>query len=309
MGNLTKKQHYVWRKYLKAWLPSGEDARIYTAFKAQNKVNLVALMGVGQQSYFYKMHELTKQDIDLIKAMVHGVSDILKGIMSDIATAYYSYTELKYLYRTDPTVKQKHPNIEQDIKEIEINTFEKIEGMIENMGHRLLECSGVDDLNKLEVDDGIQDALLYFFVQYGRTKNMYDRYVNGFAESPKHQSLIEHAFPFVSLYFAFELCHSTINSNWHITYVKNNTGIPFITSDQPIINYAYNEETDEGFELYYPISPVSAIILEVDAQLPQYSEYEADEKFVNSRNNKMWENAQLHVFANNEEVLKDFLNK
>lgn len=49
---------------------------------------------------------------------------------------------------------------------------------------------------------------------------MYDRYVNGFAESPKHQSLIEHAFPFVSLYFAFELCHSTINSNWHITYVK-----------------------------------------------------------------------------------------
>lgn len=67
------------------------------------------------------MHELTKQDIDLIKAMVHGVSDILKGIMSDIATAYYSYTELKYLYRTDPTVKQKHPNIEQDIKEIEIH--------------------------------------------------------------------------------------------------------------------------------------------------------------------------------------------
>lgn len=46
MGNLTKKQHYVWRKYLKAWLPSGEDARIYTAFKAQNKVNLMALMGL-----------------------------------------------------------------------------------------------------------------------------------------------------------------------------------------------------------------------------------------------------------------------
>lgn len=307
MGNLTKKQHYVWRKYLKAWIPSGEKVRIYTAFKTQTKVSLIALMDVGQQSYFYKMHELSKQDANLMKTMIQGASPILKGIMSDFATAYYSYTELKSIYRTDPTIVIKNPSIERDIKEIEVNTFEKVEGMIECLGHRLLECNSIDDIKNLETDDCIIETMLYFFVQYVRTKKMHDSYVQGFNDCPKYKSLIEHAFPFVSLYFAFELSRKTINSNWSITFVSNNTGIPFITSDQPIINFAYDEKTDDGFELYYPISPSTAIILEIDDQKTRYRECHANEEFVISRNSKMWDNAQLHVFANEDKILKVLL--
>ena len=308
MSTLTKRQHYVWRKYLRAWLTDEKDS-IYTAFKDQRKVNLVSLMGVGQQNYFYKMHEITEEDLKLMRSLVENAPAIFKGILSDMVFAYWSYTDIKKIYRNDPMIIQKRPSIEQEIKEIEINTFEKIEGKVELLGKSLLECKSIDDIKNLDVGDGILDIFLYFFVQHGRTKKMYDSHLKIFTDNPKYKSLIEHAFPFISLYNAFKLCYDMVASGWNIIFVKNKTSIPFITADQPIINYAYNEETEEGLELYYPTSPSTAVILMFDMHKTQYSEYNATEEFVNSRNNKMWNEALCQVFANNEEILKCFLTE
>lgn len=33
MANIVKRQHYVWRKYLRAWCSQGTDDSIYTTFK------------------------------------------------------------------------------------------------------------------------------------------------------------------------------------------------------------------------------------------------------------------------------------
>ena len=46
---ITKKQHYVWRFYLKPWTDSKETI----ACCRNDKVFRSVLMGVGQENYFY----------------------------------------------------------------------------------------------------------------------------------------------------------------------------------------------------------------------------------------------------------------
>ena len=47
--------------------------------------------------------------------------------------------------------------------------------------------------------------------------------------------------------------------------LENASAIPLITTDQPIINIASNPKDDLGvptkFELYYPLSPIKAMLL------------------------------------------------
>ena len=60
-----KKQHFVWRKYLKAW---SENDSIYCLM--DGRIFKSGLMGVGQERYFYKLKELTKDEIKFIKALI-----------------------------------------------------------------------------------------------------------------------------------------------------------------------------------------------------------------------------------------------
>ena len=58
MNTETKKQHYVWRKYLNPLKQRKEDKKVWTYIIKTNKVEYISLMDVAQESYFYKMYEL-----------------------------------------------------------------------------------------------------------------------------------------------------------------------------------------------------------------------------------------------------------
>ena len=63
MNTDTKKQHYVWRKYLNPWKQSPEERKVWTYIIKANKVEYISLMDVAQESYFYKMYELSPVEI------------------------------------------------------------------------------------------------------------------------------------------------------------------------------------------------------------------------------------------------------
>ncbi len=50
------------------------------------------------------------------------------------------------------------------------------------------------------------------------------------------------------------------DTNDNVHFLINNTQIPFITGDQPVINLAHNNIKIEKNDLYFPISPKYAII-------------------------------------------------
>jgi hypothetical protein len=51
---------------------------------------------------------------------------------------------------------------------------------------------------------------------------------------------------------------------YRIVFLKNETAMPFITGDQPVINILDPKTTDD-VALYYPLSPKLAIVLTKDA--------------------------------------------
>ncbi|MCL1077377.1 DUF4238 domain-containing protein [Parashewanella spongiae] len=114
----------------------------------------------------------------------------------------------------------------------------------------------------------------------------------------------------IGLNFAVTL---ELTQNLHnISLLINKTDIPFITSDQPVINvFDYRESgsfeppKEEELDLYYPISPNTAFMM---ARSKRFSNgfVHVTEEIVNEMNIKIARMAQTHIFSNSEESIKQY---
>jgi hypothetical protein len=59
MNQLKKKQHYVWKEYLKPWCL---NRRIFTYLKSLKKPIFSSLDGVAQERYYYSLAEFTIEE-------------------------------------------------------------------------------------------------------------------------------------------------------------------------------------------------------------------------------------------------------
>ena len=60
-------------------------------------------------------------------------------------------------------------------------------------------------------------------------------------------------------------------------------------------------------EVYYPLSPITALQVSFDPG-EKYSELDVDETIVREKNALIAKEAYLHIFANEEQILKDTLH-
>ncbi len=84
----TRKQHFVWRYYLKSWT---KESKIYTYFKDSKKIIRTSLLNIGQQRDFYKLHELTKEEIHYSKELLKALSIDYKEVIVFIDTTQELY--------------------------------------------------------------------------------------------------------------------------------------------------------------------------------------------------------------------------
>ncbi len=164
----VKKQHYVWRNYLRPW---ADNEKIQTYFIAERKIELINLMGVAQQRYFYKLIDLTGDEELFLKEFIKKSGD-----EADISF-YLTFLELftitsKMKKDLDKEFPIKNDQYENLIKELEINLMEQAHGMVENLGFKLINYRNIDDLKTIEKDDYMFDAIFFLCVQYFRTKNI-----------------------------------------------------------------------------------------------------------------------------------------
>lgn len=78
MGTTTKRQHYVWRGYLKRWNKEIDSlGRIYVYRKCvkgnQPKLENARLENVGFEKYYYDMTGFSKVDVGLVYKSVFEV--------------------------------------------------------------------------------------------------------------------------------------------------------------------------------------------------------------------------------------------
>lgn len=304
MENLKKKQHYVWRNYLKPWLDSSDGIQCY--FKDLQKIVNTGLMALAQEKYFYKLECFTKDELVFLRSYIDSFGNSkLHELFIDFYSLVDSFSDLK-----DPSVDT---NIfSSDIKEVEINSLENIHCVIENLGNSVINIRNLSQLKNV-VNNELYDALAFMCTQYFRTKKTKDKIITSFNGS-SYEVFSKKACDILCIINAFVLAKNiSFDPATRFRLLENNTSTPFITGDQPIFNILdENPDSDQEvkeLELYYPITPQLAIDIFFNAsEKEKCSKKNLCESDVEKYNLKVIANSFKYVFSNNKDLLLKYFS-
>lgn len=309
MSTIKKRQHYVWRNYLRGW--ADKKDHIWTLKKDENKILRSNLMGVAQERYFYRVYELTEKEINFMWRFIKEKTPIVvRGFCFDLLKGYTVPAKLKSVLISKGI---KNKDIEEIVRSTEINMFEDIHCLFEGFGEKILQCKSIEDLQSMEDEDW--DATLTFMMfQYMRTKNMRTSIISGFNEdSVQWGALADKVWPLMSAIQAITMGRNlSIDTTIKFKLLNNKTTLHFLTTDQPIINYVGDISDDKGYakalELYYPLSPQIALYIHFNVeQAEKFVVENLNEEQVEPYNKKMIDNSHMWVFSDTQEQLKSYL--
>ncbi len=332
-----RKQHYVFQAYLDAWTENGKLWCMY-----DKKTFQTGTMNVAQERDFYRIKPLNEDEkrfYDIFLSTLHP--DVKKQLEAHRDT-YLEVIEMKKnidIINNILTLKfGNYDKIPNEIKELCFKMENSIDIAINNIEedyHSDIESKGIKWIRSLcEMDnsfyfydnkiinEGYSDEpfnfIFFVCTQYFRTKAMTKRWISSFETSLKDLQCSKYGISIEKIqlenlvhHFFWEmknrLSYYLRRNKAHLTILINETDIPFITSDQPVINlYANYEKLSEEIKeimLYYPISPKVAILLN-DKNTEERIKLDVDK--VDYYNN-MIANAQYqYIFANNADTIKRY---
>jgi hypothetical protein len=292
-----RRQHYVWRHYLKPWT-FGEQIWCLR----ENRTFTNGLMGIGNSSYFYKINELTEKDIDLIqKLWVNDAPPILKELYKNWIILFSAIHTVKRISEKNGAYEKMKEGLDLAI----INFEEDMHAHIEGGAIPYIEKLINNDVGFLKDENGYFEFIYFLCVQYFRTKKRKETFLE-LQEEFKSFDLVK-IWNVCSHIMATALAFGMIREKEDFTCVmlKNNSTTEFITGDQPVINtFAKLDEKEklehEELELYYPITPKSALIISRKPEYKGIEEVEVDEVFATQLNDMIFLNSYDQIYSNNE---------
>jgi len=304
--SIVKRQHYVWRHYLRAW---ADNESIWTYFIEFDKIERTSLMGVAQEKYFYKLVDFTNEEETFLKNFIDRTSPkVVKPLNLDFLNLFTSTSKLKKQLDNTTNIAVDKEKYVKEIRKLEINLMEIAHGKMENLGHKLIAYRSLEDLKTIENDDYIFDAIMFLCFQYFRTKVMKKSVLKSF-DGDRFEELAKKSWNIISYSMATTLARSiSLHKNLKFIFIENQTENHFITGDQPIFNILNDKLDDNGevidLELYYPLSPKHALTIHFRPdQIEKYEKKSANNEMVEFLNKKILENSDFFVFADNEELL------
>ncbi len=296
MSNLTRMQHYVWRKYLRAWAPND---RIWCL--RENEVFNPNLMKVAQERDFYKLHDLTLEEVKFLEDFCKGQREPLR----DLNLKWVKYfTILFELQRKLIAQGQPADEVGRIIDRAAIEQEDILHGRIEQDAVASLEALLAGDASFFHISRK-KSAFLYFLAnQYTRTKKLKSKALEGpgkiTAVSP------ENIWNALSQIIATSIGQNLLAYSYQLYFLRPEGNEVFITGDQPVINlhgtYVAPTEAPKELDLYYPISPKLAVL--VASEPPENSALTDEE--VRAYNRHMQLQSHSMLFAHEANVLEPF---
>lgn len=279
---ITKRQHYVWRYYLKQWATKDQ----IWCLKNGERLFPSSLMGVANEKYFYEIEKFTECEKNYLLCFI-------RETMHPTVREHCVKFALKFISNSG-----------------KINWVENYYAKIENSSIRFYESLYQKEASFIKNDDCLLYFLIFLFEQYFRTKRN--------EESIKAQ-FVSVGLPFFVKFFAvLRHIYAKVTAqgglanknNYDFKLLKNESPQPFITGDQPVVNInraktTPNEES-EHLDLYYPLTPTLALLLIHKEHVSKHSESIDDETFINQYNSFIFEESHSQVYAKNKENLKLF---
>ena len=249
-------QHYVWKSYLDPWAESGQ---VY--FLRDGRVYHTNTKNVAKQRDFYRLRDLTKNDIDILEESIqespqhlHSLHHVLVSKCATIAR----------LHAVADAVLPGDDEACQALEEAVINTEEDLHSQIEANAVPLIKSMRSGNIDFFSDDKAVVDFFYFIGVQSMRTKRNREAVLKRLAEAnpsidiTRLWNMLSHILGMnIGWNLYAERC------NYRLVLLENPSDTPLITGDQPIVNtYAREDGTPpENLELYYPLSPQLAMLL------------------------------------------------
>ena len=255
---MKKRNHYVWKHYLKPW--TNKNGKIVC--KKEGKIIEVNVDKIAVEKYFYKLEFLTTDDFLFIEKIFCNEKNPVILESNKEYLELFSWVNMLISLRS----KINDISIQKKLDALVIEFNENIHNIIENSSEKYLQCLYKKDISFYDTPNGIVDFNTFICEQYFRTSYM-KRRMMGMQISFKNVNF-ENCWNIASHILASNLAGTLSMEREHFSCVllENNTVIPFYTSDQPVINIAANRNfnrqlTVNEFEFYYPITPNLALLM------------------------------------------------
>lgn len=300
----VKNQHYVWRHYLNAWAATGT----FCCYRHKDRQFLPTQpKSVASETYFYETQQLTGGDLEFLESIIGQATD---KKLQELNRDYVKLSQISFQMRAglkDATLPEPaRAALDRELRWAERNLSERYHAGIEN------KCQDILDWLRNENDDFYRDELrrndfFYFLsLQYFRTPRMRQ----GFSGSgtwiaghdPRRTSAILGHIYATNIGRAF-VCE---RKAYRIVFLKNETAVPFVTGDQPVIN-TLDPKTTDDVALYYPLSPALAIILTKDIVRFPDQKRRVTSLEVEAYNHAIYSMSEDQVYANDEAYLRSLV--
>lgn len=292
MAAIGKKlQHYIPRFYLRAWAQQG---RVYCL--QGGKIRLDSIRNLGAENYFYRLQELSPEDVDFLREFIKDSPEGLKASLEQLLESFTTpYLAKRMLQASGLATPEKMTEIDRIIIQLNENLHTRIEDDFQP--HLGAMISG----NLSFLEDAKKAAVFYrgLAVQYARTNHI--KQTRLAMDRKRFAQYLRIANPLVHiLAMNVGLSLYTERKRHTIMLLDNATNIPFITADQPVINIASapkDMRPPTKFELYYPLSPTKAMLLLEPASDFLPSDSSVSETFVHMYNLRMAAHSYRQVFS------------
>lgn len=190
------------------------------------------------------------------------------------------------------------------------NLGEEYQSINENVGYSYLDKLLKDDISFLSDYESKINFLTYLLTQYFRTNKSNSNIVKNFKNETEGMN-IENIWKILQYPCGV---NSAINLSITPIYycLLKSESIHFLTCDQPVINLKKDERSEDNsvlfLELYYPISPYTAIKISSDIKYIKQIEVISD-KQIDEFNQFMVDNCENQVYSDDEQLLKKYFQE
>lgn len=262
----TRRQHYVWRKYLEPWAtPKGKARQIWHLRRENKQPVHTEIKNVAAQRDFYRLRDLEPGDVEFVRTVgirpnTHPPAKIAnERWISRFDKFLRLHHAARDLVKADP---QKSAELDKELIEFQ----ERDNARIENRAVPHLAALQVGDVSFFDNEADAMKFSYFLAHQYFRTKAMRDRIRNTFNSKPD-KDRFDRTWPLFRYIFATNVGCEIFRhrKSVRLQVLTAAPGMEFITSDQPVINtygaFVPERTAIEEVELFYPVSPTRAAVL------------------------------------------------
>lgn len=306
-----KNHHYVWADYLRRW--ALEKDYVYCLTEKKN-IRYDPVTAMLKEDFFYKVTPLSDQDVKLICDISSQCSPDYQELHMKTLAHYLQIQEFISKYRQLGVANQE---ADQLIKVLECNAMENTHTEHENLAKYILAELADERLDVLQDKQNMLAFSSFLGMQFVRTKASRDSLIVSFSKKssnyPDFLKSLKNSWWFISYMFGMNMGASLYlrrNINRQ-TLLINDSSVPFITSDQPVINIhpCLSNETlgiPTEVDYYYPISPRVAFVFSESDIYPS-GNYKVNESTVIELNSKVASQAWHHIISSSKESLSPFI--